>query len=111
MKKISFLFLMGMLLLGASAFAQSGNQNALENRAVAAAHSCAQAYTGPHTTVYAELAGQGRCIDGGTVNIYSVKVGYTAPHNILPYVLLPGPVTVATVVFDCNNDISSVTCE
>ncbi len=111
MKKFSFLFLLAMIGFGVSAFAQSGNQNSLENRAVAAARSCAQAYTGPHTRVYSELAGQGRCLDGGTVNIYAVKVGYTAPANVLPYVLLPAPVTVGYVVFDCDNTITSVTCE
>ena len=103
--------LMGVALGVCSAHAQSGNPNALENRAVAAAQSCAQPYTGPHTLVYAELSGQGRCFNGGTLNTYSVKVAYTAPPPLLPYVLLPGPVTVATVTFDCDNRVSSVSCE
>jgi hypothetical protein len=111
MKKIGFLFLLGTMLLGANAFAQSGNQNSLENRAVAAANDCVQPHRGPFTVVYSELAAQGRCLDGGTVNTYAVKVGYTAPHSQLPYVLLPGPITVAYVTFDCNNDVSSVVCE
>lgn len=111
MKKIGILMVLGLALGFSSAFAQSGNANALENRAVAAAHDCAQPYTGPHTTVYAELSGQGRCVNGGTVNIYSVKVSYTAPPPVLPYVLLPGPATVATVTFDCDNRVSSVSCE
>jgi hypothetical protein len=111
MKKLSFLMLFGLMLLGISANAQSGNANALENRAVAAAHACVQPHHGAHTIVYAELIGQGRCLDGGTVNTYAVKVAYTAPPPVLPYVLLPAPITVATVVFDCDNDVSSVTCE
>jgi hypothetical protein len=111
MKKLSFLFVLGLLLFAAKANAQSGNANALENRAVAAAHACVQPHHGPHTIVYAELVGQGRCLDGGTVNTYAVKVAYTAPPPVLPYVLLPAPITVATVVFDCDNDVASVTCE
>ena len=111
MKKIYLLCVLGIMLLASNGYAQSGNQNALENRAAAAGHACAQAYSGPHSFVYAELSGQGRCLDGGTTNIYTVKVGYTAPPPVLPYVLLPAPIAVATVVFDCDNRISSVTCE
>lgn len=111
MKKLTLLFTLAMMLMGANAFAQSGNANSLENRAVAAAHDCTAPHTGPFTRVYAELAGQGRCLDGGTVNTYAVKVAYTAPASQYPYILLPAPITVGYVTFDCDNDISSVTCE
>lgn len=99
------------MLLALTSKAQTSNPQSLENRAVAAAQSCAQAYTGPGTRVFAELVGQGRCFDGGTVNTYAVKVGYTAPPPQLPYILLPAPRTVALVTFSCDNDVESVVCQ
>jgi hypothetical protein len=108
MKKLLLLAVMG-LGLGLAAHAQSSNANSLENRAKAASHDC---FTGGLAggSLETTLVAQGRCIGGGTINVYEVAITYTCPPPLLPVCLVPAPTPVARVTFDCDNRIIDVTC-
>ena len=108
MKKLFALAVLG-LGMGLALSAQTSSATSLENRAKAAAHEC---YSGGlhGGGVEATLYAQGRCIGGGTLNVYQVSLTYTCPPPLLPVCLVPAPTPVALVTFDCDNRIIDVTC-
>jgi hypothetical protein len=108
MKKLFALAVLG-LGMGLAVSAQTSSATSLENRAKAASQGC---FTGGlhGGSLETTLVAQGRCIGGGTINVYEVAITYTCPPPLLPVCLVPAPTPVARVTFDCDNRIIDVTC-
>ncbi|MFL5753015.1 MAG: hypothetical protein ACJ76F_06380 [Bacteroidia bacterium] len=91
-----------------SANAQSGNDNSLIGKARGAAHECLQPYHGSFYQIDASVETIAICFVSGELS----RVTFTAGPNCSG----PGPCPafptriIATVEFDCEGNVASVTC-
>lgn len=96
-----------LLLAGTSVNAQSGNDNNLIAKARQAASDCINNYTSPNTTVAASVETTGICFVSGELHKVTFYTTVKCHQQPCPK---PMSVLVATVYFDCDNNVSSVEC-
>jgi hypothetical protein len=97
-----------LLFCGTSLSAQNGgNDNGLIGKAHGAASDCINNYTSQGIAVAANVETTGICFVSGSLHKVTFYTTVKCHNEPCPK---PASVLVATVYFDCDNNVSSVEC-
>lgn len=96
-----------LLLAGTSLNAQNGNDNNLIGKARGAASQCINDYTAQGYDIVGGVETTGICFVSGSLHKVTFYAKVKCQNEICPQVMAA---LVATVYFDCDNNVSSVEC-
>jgi len=96
-----------LLLAGTSLNAQSGNDNGLIGKARGAAADCINDYTAQGYDIVGGVETTGICFVSGSLHKVTFYAKMKCHSEICPMVMTA---LVATVYFDCDDNVSSVEC-
>lgn len=96
-----------LLLAGTSLNAQNGNDNGLIGKARGAAANCINDYTAQGYNIVGGVETTGICFVSGSMHKVTFYAQMKCNSEICPMVMAA---LVATVYFDCDNNITSVEC-
>lgn len=96
-----------LLLAGTSLNAQNGNDNNLIGKARGAASQCINDYTAQGYDIVGGVETTGICFVSGSLHKVTFWAKVKCNSEICPQVMAA---LVATVYFDCDNNVSSVEC-
>lgn len=98
---------MAFLFLGANVNAQSNNDNNLIGKARGAAAQCLSYYHSQGIAIGASVEATGICFVSGSLHKVTFYTTIKCHNEPCPK---PASYLVATVYFDCDNNVSSVVC-
>ena len=98
---------LAFLFLGANLSAQSGNDNNLIGKARGAAADCLNEYHSQGIAIAANVQTTGICFVSGSLHKVDFYTTINCHKQPCPK---PFSVLVATVYFDCDNNVTSVEC-
>ncbi len=96
-----------LLFVGTSLNAQSNNDNGLIGKARGAAADCLQPYHSQGIAIAAGVETTGICFVSGSLHKVTFYTTVICHNDPCPK---PASILVATVYFDCDNNVSSVEC-
>ena len=96
-----------LLFCGSLSAQNGGNDNGLIGKARGAAHDCLQQYHSAGVTISANVEATGICFVSGSLHKVTFYTTVKCHNEPCPK---PFSVLVATVYFDCDNNVSLVDC-